>query len=88
MKKVTIYTGPACNFCDAAKRLLNRNNISFNEINISTEDGKMQEMIDKSNGKRTIPQIFFDHNHIGGYTELRDLEKNNKLKILLSEKNE
>ena len=49
-----------CNFCDAAKKLLTRNNVSYKEINIATvEDGAMDEMIKKSNGKRTIPQIFY-----------------------------
>ena len=59
MKSVTIYTGPLCNYCDAAKRLLTRNNVEYKEIDISTVDGAMDEMIKKANGKRTIPQIFF-----------------------------
>ena len=83
MKNVTIYMGPMCAFCDAAKRLLNRNNISYKEINIAIEEGKMHEMLSKSNGKRTIPQIFFDNHHVGGYEELRALEKENKLENLL-----
>ena len=83
MKSVTIYTGPLCNYCDAAKRLLVRNNINYKEINIATVDGAMDEMIKKANGKRTIPQIFFDDTHIGGYDEARALEKDNKLKELL-----
>ena len=83
MKNITIYTGPFCNYCDAAKRLLARNNASFNEIDISKVDGAMDEMIKKANGKRTIPQIFFDNLHIGGYDEARALEKQNKLQELL-----
>jgi len=83
MKKVIIYTGPLCNFCDAAKKLLVRNNISYEEINIATVDGAINEMIKKTNGKRTIPQIFFDDQHIGGYDETRALEKENKLLELL-----
>ena len=83
MKKITIYTGPMCNYCEAAKRLLARNNATFNEINIATVDGAMEEMIKKANGKRTIPQIFFDNLHIGGYQELRALEKNGELNNLL-----
>ena len=79
MKNVTIYTGPLCNFCDAAKRLLTRNNITYKEINIATVDGAMDEMIKKSNGKKTIPQIFFNDQHIGGYDEARALEKENTL---------
>ena len=83
MKNVTIYTGPMCNYCEAAKRLLTRNNVKYNEINIATVDGAMDEMIKKANGKRTIPQIFFDDQHIGGYDEARALEKENKLQELL-----
>ena len=78
-----MYTGPRCGYCEAAKRLLTRNNIEFKEINIATVDGAMDEMISKANGKRTIPQIFFDDQHIGGYDETRVLEKDNKLQDLL-----
>ena len=83
MKSVTIYTGPLCNYCDAAKRLLKRNNIEYKEIDISIVNGAMDEMIKKANGKRTIPQIFFDEDHIGGYQELRALEKSGELKNLI-----
>ena len=83
MKSVTIYTGPLCNYCDAAKRLLTRNKVEYKEINIATVEGAMDEMITKANGKRTIPQIFFDEQHMGGYDEVRALEKENKLQDLL-----
>ena len=83
MKNVTIYTGLLCNYCDAAKRLFARNKIVYNEINVATVDGAMDEMIKKANGKRTIPQIFFDDQHIGGYDEVRALEKEKKLQEML-----
>ena len=83
MKNVTIYTGPLCTFCDAAKKLLARNNAEYKEINVSIIDGAMDEMITKANGKRTVPQIFFDDQHIGGYDDVRALEKENKLQDLL-----
>ena len=79
MKNVDMYMGPRCNFCDAAKRLLVRNNIPFKEINIALEEGKREEMLTKSNGRKTIPQIFFNELHIGGYQELRALEKKGEL---------
>jgi len=79
MKNITMYSGPLCNFCEAAKRLLLRNNLEFEEIDISTKDGLREEMIKKANGKRTIPQIFFDDYHVGGYVELRELEKKGEL---------
>ena len=74
-----MYTGPFCNYCEAAKRLLARNNAKYDEIDISKVEGAMDEMIKRANGKRTIPQIFFDDRHIGGYDEVRALEKENKL---------
>ena len=83
MKNVDIYMGPRCNFCDAAKRLLVRNNIPFNEINIAVEEGKKEEMLNKSNGRKTIPQIFFNEFHVGGYEELRSLEKKGELLNLI-----
>ena len=83
MKKITMYTGPFCNYCEAAKRLLARNNATYKEIDISKIAGAADEMIKKANGKRTIPQIFFDDQHIGGYDEVRALEKENKLQDLL-----
>ena len=79
-----MYTGPMCNFCDAAKRLLARNNVTFTEIDIASKEGLMEEMIKKANGKRTVPQIFVDEYHVGGYQELRELEKQNKLKELIN----
>ena len=79
MKNITVYSGPMCNFCDAAKRLLSRNNLNYNEIDISTKEGLRDEMTKRANGRRTIPQIFFDDYHVGGYQELRELEKTGKL---------
>ena len=79
MKNVTVYMGPMCAFCDAAKRLLHRNNISYKEINVAIEEDKRDEMLKKSNGRKTIPQIFFGNYHVGGYEELSELEKNGKL---------
>jgi len=83
MKNVTVYMGPMCAFCDAAKRLLTKKNIPYKEINIALDEDKREEMIKKSNGKRTIPQIFIEDYHVGGYVELRSLEVEGKLNNLL-----
>ena len=83
MKNVIVYMGPMCGYCDAAKRLLNKKNIPYKEINVALEESKMEEMIKKSNGKRTIPQIFIEDYHVGGYVELRSLEVDGKLNNLL-----
>ena len=79
MKNIIVYSGPMCGYCDAAKRLLERNNLEFTDIDVSTKDGLRDEMTKKANGRRTIPQIFFNDEHVGGYQELRELEKNGKL---------
>ena len=83
MKNITMYSGPMCAFCDAAKRLLNRNNLEYKVIDVSTGPELRDEMIKKAKGKRTIPQIFFDDRHVGGYQELRELEKKGELINLL-----
>ncbi len=83
MKNVTVYMGPMCGYCDAAKRLLTKKNIPYKEINIALQEGKLEEMLSKSNGRKTIPQIFFNDLHIGGYEELRALEKNGELDNLI-----
>ena len=83
MKNVTVYMGPMCNFCDAAKRLLTKKNIPYKEINIALDEAKREEMLKKSNGKRTIPQIFIEEHHVGGYVELRALENKGELDNLI-----
>ena len=84
MKKITIYTGPLCNYCEAAKRLLTRNNATYNEINIATVNGAMEEMIKKANGKRTIPQMFVGDHYIGGNDDLQALNRSGELDKLLA----
>ena len=83
MKKVIIYTGNLCIHCDLAIELLNRKNIKFTEYNIAKDIIKREEMFKKSNGAKTVPQIFIGEHHVGGNTELQTLEKENKLNSLL-----
>ena len=84
MKKVVIYTGPLCNFCSAAKHLLNKKKINYEEIDIGLDDKKREEMLKKSNGAKTVPQIFIGEKHVGGYVELKALEKDGNLDSLLN----
>ena len=79
MKKIDIYTGVMCGYCDAAKHLLKKKKLEFNEINIATDPEKMDEMLKRSKNARTVPQIFIGDIHVGGYQELRDLEKKGEL---------
>ena len=83
MKKVIIYTGPICNFCSAAKHLLSKKKISYEEIDIGNDDKKREEMLKKSNGAKTVPQIFIGEKHVGGYVELKALENKGELDSLL-----
>ena len=83
MKRVEIYTGPLCVFCDFAKALLDRKGISYKEIFIGDDANKMEEMLKKSNGMKTVPQIFIDGQHIGGNDKLQALENEGKLNSLL-----
>lgn len=83
MKNVEIYTGPLCAFCDWTKALFKKKGVVFKEINIGDNPNKMSEMVKKSNGMKTVPQIFIYGKHIGGYQELQALEKEGKLNSLL-----
>ena len=83
MKKVIIYTGDLCIHCDWAIELLNRKNIKFTEYNVAKDAVKREEMLKKSNGAKTVPQIFVDEYHVGGNVELQSLEKEGKLNSLL-----
>jgi len=79
---LVIYTSSLCGFCYKAKSLLKRKNILFDEINIDVDYEKREEMINRSNGKTSVPQIFFGDHHIGGCDELYKLEYENGLEIL------
>ena len=83
MKKVVIYTGDLCIHCDWAIDLLNRKNIKFTEYNVAIDSSKREEMSKKSNGAKTVPQIFIDEHHVGGNVELQALEREGKLNSLL-----
>ena len=83
MKKVVIYTGDLCIHCDWAIDLLNRKKIEFTEYNVAQDTSKREEMLKKSNGARTVPQIFVGDHHVGGNRELQALERDGKLNSLL-----
>ena len=83
MQKVVIYSGPRCNYCSAAKHLLNKKKVNYTEFNITTDQSKMQEMQERTRGARTIPQIFIGDTYVGGYNELKALEVAGKLNSLL-----
>ena len=83
MKKVVIYTGDLCIHCDWAIDLLNRKNIEFTEYNIAQDATKREEMLKKSNGAKTVPQIFIGEHYVGGNSELQALDREDKLNSLI-----
>ena len=83
MAKVTMYTKTFCGYCMAAKRSLNNRGIEFEEINIQSEPDLRREMLDRAEGRFTVPQIFIDDQAVGGYTELRALGRSGELDELL-----
>ena len=78
-KNIIIYTSTLCGFCYRAKSLLEKNNIPFEEIDIDLNYDKRNEMIKKSGGRTSVPQIFFKDYHIGGCDDLYNLEEDNGL---------
>jgi len=83
MKKVVIYRTDLCIHCDWAIDLLNRKKIQFTEYNVTKDEKKREEMLKKSNGARTVPQIFIGDHYVGGNRELQALERDGKLNSLL-----
>jgi glutaredoxin 3 len=83
MPNIEIYTTPLCGYCHAAKRLLTAKGASYSEIDLASNPDRRQEMMTRSNGGRTVPQIFIGDTHVGGSDELHALERNGKLDALL-----
>jgi len=84
MKPIEMYVSPFCGYCHAAKRLLSSKGVAYSEINVMINPTKRQEMMNRANGRHTVPQIFIGTDHIGGYDELAALERAGKLDALLA----
>ena len=82
-KNIIIYTSSLCGFCYRAKSLLKKKKIPFDEIDIDLDYNKKNEMIKKSGGSTSVPQIFFKDHHIGGCEDLFKLENENGLEIFI-----
>jgi glutaredoxin 3 len=83
MTSVEIYTRKYCSYCHFAKELLSRKGVSFREIDVTGSQEMRDEMIQRSNGQTTLPQIFIGATHVGGCDELYALEDAGKLDPLL-----
>lgn len=81
-KKIEMYTQALCGYCAAAKQLLDSKGIRYENIDVTMEAGRRREMKERS-GRKTVPQIFIDDQHIGGYDDIAALDSAGDLNSLL-----
>lgn len=84
MANVEMYTTQVCPYCVRAKDLLKRKGVSVTEYRVDTDDAKRDEMLARANGKRSVPQIFINDQHIGGSDDLYALDSKGELDGLLN----
>ncbi len=84
MPEVTMYTTSWCPYCVRAKALLDKKGVAVREVNIEEVDGARDEMVDRSGGRMTVPQIFIGDTHVGGCDDLHALEAQGQLDALLA----
>jgi len=83
--KIDIYTSSLCGFCYEAKELLKEKGVAFNEIDIITEPNRRGEMLKRTKGHHTVPQIFINNIHVGGCDDLYSLDARGKLDPLIKQ---
>ena len=83
MNNIEIYTRNLCSFCDRAKQVFNSYNLKFTEYNIYENPKYFKTMLKRSNGQRTMPQIFINSLHVGGYEHLKEIIDNGRFKLLI-----
>lgn len=81
--QVEIYSSMFCPFCSRAKHLLKQKGVEFIEIDVDTSPGRRAEMLERANGRHTVPQIFIDDQHVGGSDDLAALESAGRLDGML-----
>lgn len=84
--RILVYSTPFCAYCGAAKRLLAGKGVEVTEIDVMFDPEQRRQMVEKSGGRRTVPQIFIDGRHIGGFDELSAVEASGELDRLLAAK--
>lgn len=83
MPEIVMYTTTYCPYCTSAKSLLDSKGASWEEINLDREPHRRAEMIEKAQGRRTVPQIFVDGKGVGGFDELAALDRGGDLDGIL-----
>lgn len=84
MARIEIYTKTTCPYCRLAKRLLESKGQVWTEIDLDQEPGRLEEMLERSGGRRTVPEILIDGRLIGGYDDLAALDRRGELDPLLA----
>lgn len=84
MPAITVYSGPNCPYCVRAKQLLKSKGVAFTDFDVKADQAKFEEMLAKSNGRKTIPQIFIGETHVGGCDDLYALDAAGKLDAMLA----
>jgi glutaredoxin 3 len=85
MAQIHIYTTRYCPYCHSAKALLTRKGVAFSEIDVTGDPEGRSKMIERANGRMTVPQIFIGAVHVGGSDDLYDLERAGELDPLLAQ---
>jgi glutaredoxin 3 len=81
--RIEIYTTPTCPYCVAAKALLGRKNVAYEEISVAGDPALRQLMMERANGRYTVPQIFIGEVHVGGFDDMAALDRRGELDPLL-----
>lgn len=83
MMEVVVYTKDYCPYCQSAKALLEEKGVEYKEIDVTNDEEKLKEMLAKSNGRTTVPEIFVGETLVGGYDDLREMDESGGLDKLL-----
>ena len=82
--EVVVYTTALCPYCTRAKQLLEKKGAHYQEIRVDQDPEQLSEMMTRSNGRRSVPQIFIGNRHVGGFDELSELNVDGELETLLA----
>ncbi|RUL66301.1 glutaredoxin 3 [Dyella dinghuensis] len=85
MPKIEVYSTAVCPYCVAAKNLLKAKGLAWEEVRVDTDPAQRDLMLQRSGGRRTVPQIFVNNHHVGGYDDLVAADRSGKLTALLGE---
>jgi glutaredoxin 3 len=83
MPRIDIYTTRYCGYCQSAKALLTRKGLTFSEIDVTGDQEGRSQMVQRANGRMTVPQIFIGATHVGGYDDLYALDRAGRLDPLV-----